>query len=81
MKIEDQGLTIRAVCVDSSLGSRTQYKCNSLLPRANYITLAGAQNACMAGVNSAHKPGPQAGQAAPQAACHTLDTCVNYNKV
>eukprot|EP00957_Ditylum_brightwellii_P024295 1832267-Ditylum_brightwellii.AAC.1 len=67
--------------VYSSLGSRTQYKCNSLLPRANYITLDGAQNVRMAGAHSAHKPGPQARQAAPHTECHTLDTCVNYDKV
>eukprot|EP00957_Ditylum_brightwellii_P007043 533111-Ditylum_brightwellii.AAC.1 len=68
-------------CVDSFLGSRMQYKCNSLLPMANYITLADMQNACMIGVHSAHKPGPQASQAAAQTACHTLDTCGNYDKV
>eukprot|EP00957_Ditylum_brightwellii_P117207 8938703-Ditylum_brightwellii.AAC.2 len=68
-------------CVDFSLGSRAQYKRNSLLPRANYITLAGTQNVSIAGVHSMHKPVPQAGQAAPQTACHALDTCVNYDKV
>eukprot|EP00957_Ditylum_brightwellii_P174159 13259639-Ditylum_brightwellii.AAC.1 len=58
-----------------------QYKRNSLLPRANYITLADAQNVCMAGPYSTYKPVPQASQAAPQTAHHALDTCVNYDKV
>eukprot|EP00957_Ditylum_brightwellii_P151589 11544441-Ditylum_brightwellii.AAC.1 len=48
---------------------------------ANYITLAGTHNACMAGVHSTVNSAPQTNQAAPQAACHALDTCVNYDKV